>query len=165
MRTSKMLVPMVALLLASTPLHAQQAARRYVCGTDLASGGQACFVLLPAAKFTLNVTAGVQTAAQGDMTGAAVVTVQYTLVGAAALTTRTATQLIADAGLAGLGIGDSWMVEIENTNAGTITLTAGAGVTLTGTATIATTISRRYVVTITAAGAVTFQMVSSGATT
>ena len=134
---------------------------RTVPQVDPVSGETINLPILPPSKFTLNVTAGAQTAALGDMTGAADVQVQYTLVGAAALTTRTALQLIADLAAVGLGVGDSFTLSIINSNAGTITLTAGVGVTITGTATIATTVVRKYVVTITSATTVTFQAVSA----
>lgn len=53
--------------------------------------------------------------------------------------------------------GIPWTVYVRNTNAGTLTLSAGTGVTITGTATIATTVERQYLVTITSPTTVTFQ--------
>lgn len=50
-----------------------------------------------------------------------------------------------------------WTIYVRNTNAGTLTLTAGTGVTITGTATIATTVERQYMVTITSPTTITFQ--------
>jgi len=51
----------------------------------------------------------------------------------------------------------TFFVSIRNTNGGTLTLTAGTGVTITGTATLATTIERNYLVTVTSPSTVTFQ--------
>jgi hypothetical protein len=51
----------------------------------------------------------------------------------------------------------TWTLQIVNTNAGTLTLTAGAGVTLSGTTTVATASMREYVVTITSPTTVTIQ--------
>lgn len=51
----------------------------------------------------------------------------------------------------------SYFLFIRNTNAGTLTLTAGAGVTITGVATIATTVERQYLVTVTSPTTVVLQ--------
>jgi hypothetical protein len=51
----------------------------------------------------------------------------------------------------------TWTLQIVNTNAGTLTLTAGAGVTLAGTTTVITAASRWYAVTITSPTTVTIQ--------
>lgn len=83
--------------------------------------------------------------------------------GSTATTTPTAAQIIA--GVPGWTVGDSYVLRILNTNVGTLTLTAGTGVTLTGTATIATAVWREYLVTYTAAGAVTMQNIGAGAAT
>ena|ERR1700761_889202 len=59
----------------------------------------------------------------------------------------------------------SWLLNIINTNASTLTLTGGAGVTISGTATIATNTSRNYLVTITnsaGSGAITLMNVGGG---
>lgn len=145
---------------AVSALPAQQANQRVVCGYEITA--TRCFPLVPFAKFTLNTTAGATTAALGDMTGAGVVSVTYSAVGAANLTTRTAVQIVGDAANLGLGVGDSWLVEITNTSGGTTTLVAGAGVTITGTATMATNTVRFFIVTITSVTAVTFQSVAVG---
>lgn len=50
----------------------------------------------------------------------------------------------------------SFYVTIENTNGGTLTLSAGTGVTLTGVATVLTANSRSWVVTVTSPTTVTF---------
>jgi hypothetical protein len=51
----------------------------------------------------------------------------------------------------------TYVLQIVNTNAGTLTLTAGAGVTLAGTTTVATASKRDYLVTITSPTTVTIQ--------
>lgn len=58
----------------------------------------------------------------------------------------------------------TWTLTIVNTNAGTLTLTAGTGVTLSGTTTVVTASERVYLVTITSPTTVTIQgMFSAGA--
>lgn len=59
----------------------------------------------------------------------------------------------------------TFYVAIENTNAGTLTLSAGAGVTLVGVATIATVTTRSWIVTVTSPTTVTFATVGAVATT
>lgn len=113
------------------------------------------------AKYTLNAASGATTAAAGDMTGAYYVVAEYSAVGAAALTTRTATQLFAD-NSAFTDIGDSYILRIKNSSGGTTTLTAGVGVTITGTATLATNTTRDFAIKFTSATAVTFQEVGVG---
>lgn len=113
-----------------------------------------------AAKYTKNVTVGATAAAAGDLTGALTVTAEYSAVGAAALTTRTAAQMFADAGAV---VGQSYELAIMNTSGGTTTLTAGAGVTLTGTMTMATNTVRWFVVTFNSATTLTIQNAGSGA--
>ena len=86
---------------------------------------------LPAAKYTsINVTTG--TLAAGNITGADRVFLVSTNATPGAQTTRTATQMFADTPNA--KIGQTWAVRIQNTGAGTFTLTADASVTLGGTA-------------------------------
>lgn len=116
---------------------------------------------LAGAKYTTSAAAGPATAAQGDLTGALNVTAVYSNIGANNLTTRTAAQMIADAGLV---VGQSYELAIGNTNAGTLTLVGGTGVTINGTATIATTITRWFVVTVTGAATITIQNAGSGST-
>jgi hypothetical protein len=111
------------------------------------------------ATFKLNAGAGPLIASAGDLTGAPVVTAQYSGVNGSTLTTRTAAQMIADAGLL---VGQSYLLRILNSAAGTCTLTAGAGVTLTGKVAILTATYCDYTVTVTAAGAITFQYVGTG---
>lgn len=121
---------------------------------------QPFMTIIPSVKWSQDTTAGAATAAAGALSGAAECIVNITLVGAAAYTTRTVAQMIADSGLR---IGQSWKVTIVNTNAGTTTLTGGTNVTITGTATIAQNISRTYVVTVVSATSIVFQECYSGA--
>lgn len=114
---------------------------------------------LAAAKYVKNTTVGATTAAAGDLTGALTVTAEYSAVGAAALTTRTATQMFADASAV---IGQSYELAIMNSSGGTTTLTAGTGVTLTGTMTLATNTVRWFVVTFNTATTLTIQNAGSG---
>ncbi len=92
--------------------------------------------------------------------------------GATALTTPSAAAIIAQilAQLAAAGINQpanqiaapfTYYVRVINTNAGTLTITAGTGVTMLGTATLATATWRDFLVTVSGA-AVTFQSVGTG---
>jgi hypothetical protein len=133
--------------------------------TDLVTKLQAMMVELYASKaapikFSSNATVGATTAAAGDLTGASNVVCNYSAVGAANLTTRTAAQMIADAGLI---LGQTYEVEIMNSSGGTTTLVGGTGVTITGTATMATNTARWFAVTVTGAATMTFQNLGSGA--
>lgn len=60
--------------------------------------------------------------------------------------------------------GVTFTVYIRNTNGGTLTVSAGTGVTITGTATLATTVERQYLVTVTSPTTVTFQDLGGGLT-
>lgn len=113
------------------------------------------------AQYVKNTTVGATTAAAGDLTGIGVnyVQAEYSAVGAANLTTRTATQMVADGAL---NPGDSYVLEITNTSAGTTTLVAGAGVTLTGTMTMATNTTRRFNVKVVTATTITIQSTGVG---
>ncbi len=112
-------------------------------------------------KYTKNTTSGATAAAAGDLTGALVVFAEYSAVGAANLTTRTGTQMFADAG--NVQALDTYELTIINTSGGQTTLTAADGtVTLTGTMTIAASTTRRFMVKFTSTTAVTFQSVGVG---
>jgi len=115
---------------------------------------------LPDAKYTKNTTVGATVAAAGDLSGAKFVCAEFSAVGAANLTTRTATQMFADQG--NVQPGDSYMLLITNTSGGTTTLVAGSGVTLTGTMTMATNTTRLFNVTYTSATALVIQSVGVG---
>lgn len=116
-------------------------------------------VCLPPAKYTLN-TAGVGTAAAGELTGAQYVCLGLQNNSAYAYTTRTATQMFGD--IPNCAAGYSYMVLITNTGNNTVTLTAGSGVTITGTATLATNTTRLFNVKFTSSSACTFQSVQVG---
>jgi hypothetical protein len=128
--------------------------------------------------------------ASGTLAAAALAGAQENYIlssGATALTTDTAANIIARlqnvvaaayaAALTGFGASVnptpgvpnlfnlSFVVVIENTNAGTLTITGGTGVTLVGTATILTVNQRTWVVTITSPTTVTMQTVGAQATT
>lgn len=88
--------------------------------------------------------------------------------GATALTTDTAANIIAQA-IAAVQTsakgafpnpsvqGMTYTIYIRNTNASTLTISAGTGVTITGTATIATAVERQFMVTINSPTTVTLQ--------
>jgi hypothetical protein len=107
-------------------------------------------------------SSGNGTLAAGDMEGSGYCILASS--GATAFTTRTATQLVA--GIPNAMLGGTYILRVFNTNGGTLTLTGGSGVTITGVATIATTVTRDYIVTITnlATPAVTMQSIGSGST-
>lgn len=103
--------------------------------------------------------------------------------GATALTTDTAANIVAQLqqavavayknSLSGFGAGVqppsgvpnlfnlTFFVSIANTNAGTLTLSAGTGVTLTGTATVVTAAQRTWLVTVTSPTTVNFTTLGS----
>ena len=105
----------------------------------------------------------------GLLTGAADVVLNTTANGANALSTPSASQMIADE-IAALSpylnpsqlLGLSWELTIQNTGNNTVTLSGGTGVTINGTATIATATWRKYIVTVTGTTSITLQNVGSG---
>lgn len=115
--------------------------------------------LAQATKFTLDATAGPLVAPVGDLTGANNVFAQYSGIAGSTLTTRTAAQMIADAGLK---VGQSYTLRVINSNGATLTLTAGANVTITGHAAILTNTWVDYVVTVNTATTMVFQSVGAG---
>ncbi|MHB1950116.1 MAG: hypothetical protein ACYCQK_01425 [Acidiferrobacteraceae bacterium] len=129
-------------------------------GCTVAGKWQSSLIRPAPAKYTKNTTAGATTAAAGDLTGAAFVSAEYSAVGTANLTTRTATQMFNDAG--NVQPGDSYTLQITNSSGGTTTLAAGTGVTLTGTMTMATNTTRTFIVTYTSATALTIQSIGVG---
>lgn len=108
---------------------------------------------LPTTKNVTNSTSGAQTAAVGDLTGAHIVNLLLTGIGAANFTTRTATEMFGD--IPGAYVGLEYEITIRNTNAGTTTLNAGSGITVSGTASIDQNIKRRFSVEFTAVDACT----------
>jgi len=77
------------------------------------------------------------------------------------LTMPTATAII---NAQGMKIGDSYKLRVINTNSGTATVAVGTGITATGTLTLATNTWRDFVMTMTAAGAMTMKQVGTGTT-
>lgn len=114
-----------------------------------------------AAKYSTNAASGATTAAAGDLTGATDTICNYSAVGAANLTTRTAAQMIADAGLV---VGQTYVVEIMNSSGtGPMAVIGGTGVTISGsTTTIAAGIARWFMVTVNSLTTMTFQNLGSG---
>ena len=104
-------------------------------------------------------TAALQSAAivAANMAGSAICNFDNTGTTPGNLATDTAAAIIA--AVPGWQIGQSYTLNIRNDSgsANTATITAGTGVTLTGTMTIAQNVTRTFVVTYTAAGAVTLQ--------
>ena len=123
--------------------------------------GTVLVAAFPPAQFsTAALAAG--TLAAGLITGAAMVVLQNTGATPGAQTVRTAAQMLADFPQA--RVGDSYILRIVNTGAGTLTLTADAGptVTITGTATVAQNVFRDYIVTFNTATTATIQSIGSG---
>lgn len=128
---------------------------------------------LPMIKLT-SISQASGTIAASALTGATECYVAQS--GATALTTDTAVNIISQLlatiqtsasgaqPVAGNIQGLSYTVYIRNTNAGTLTLSAGTGVTITGTATLVTTVERQFQVTITSPTTVTFQDLGGGLT-
>jgi hypothetical protein len=114
---------------------------------------------LAGSKYSTNASVGATTAAAGDLTGGLTTICNYSAVGAANLTTRTAAQMFADMGAV---VGQSYELEIMNSSGGAMTLVGGAGVTVNGTATIALNTTRWFSVTFTSAATVTIQNLGSG---
>lgn len=131
---------------------------RMVDGGDTAA--MARLLNIPTTKRTTNVASGATTAAQGDLTGGGTVFAVYSAVGAAALTTRTAAQMLADMG--NLPVGYTWTLVLINTSGGTTTFTAGTGVTINGTATLATATTRTFIGSIDSSTAISFTSVGTG---
>lgn len=118
------------------------------------------FTPQPYAKYSKDTTAGATTAVQGSLTGAGYVSIEYSAIGTANVTTRTAAQMIADEGYSP---GHSYVCEIVNTHATlTLTLVGGTGVTITGTATVAALATRRFNVTVNSPTTMVFQAVGVG---
>lgn len=114
----------------------------------------------PVAKYSKN-TAGVGTAAAGEVTGARHVTLELENDSAYAYTTRTAAQMAADIGAA-FFVGMSFMLLVVNSGNNTVTMTAGTGVTIVETATLATLTTRLFYCTFTSASALSMTSVSVG---
>ena len=108
---------------------------------------------------SLNQTAG--TIPAGVITGGPIVYCVQSNATPGTQTTRTAAQLYADDPTSYPG--QNYTLRIINTGAGTITLAGGTGVTVAGTATVATNITRDYIIVVTGtAGAPVYTITSVG---
>ena len=94
--------------------------------------------------FAAGVTAG--TIPQGTITGGAQIDLVSASTTPGTQTTRTAVQMYADDPLAYPG--KVYRLRIAQSGAGTLTLAGGTGVTISGTATVATTTYRDFMVVI-----------------
>jgi len=115
---------------------------------------------LPVAKFATTAAASPLTAAAGDLTGAQHVFFEITTDGAFGLTTRTAVEMFADTPNA--QVGQTYLLTVVNKGNNTVTITGGTDVTITATATLATLVTRTYVVTFATATTITMQDVIKG---
>lgn len=124
-------------------------------------GGIANGNLPPAQYSTAALQSATMTVAQ--VAGSATTVFENTGTTPANLATPTAAAIIA--AVPGWQIGQSYELRIRNSSgsANTATITAGTGVTLTGTMTIAQNVTRNFIVTYTAAGAVTLQSIGVSA--
>ncbi len=115
---------------------------------------------LPKTNYITQAT-GNQTAAAGELLAARFSVLSLTANGANAYTTRTGALMAGD--IPDIQIGMSWIQRICANGDNTVTLTAAlSGITITGTATVATTTYRDYVVTYTAANTFVFQNIGGG---
>lgn len=73
------------------------------------------------------------------------------------------TGALLDAAIAGMQVGQSYLLRVINRNSGTMTIVTAVGWTLTGTLTIATNAWAEFVITKTAAGTFTAVQVGTGA--
>jgi hypothetical protein len=118
--------------------------------------------------FSTQALSGALTLLASQVFGAGETLLQLTgSAGAVAVTTPTATQLIAQLTLL-LGFvppaGFNWQFEIQNENSGTVTLTAGTGITINGTAAVTNGTNRTWLAQVTNSGsspAITFTNIAS----
>jgi len=82
------------------------------------------------------------------------------------LTMPTAAAIITaiNASFPSFNIGMSYKLTVVNTNSGTATIATGTGITTSGTLTLATNTSRTFIVTYSAAGALTMTSLETGTT-
>jgi hypothetical protein len=99
---------------------------------------------LTRAVATATAVAGPATLASGAITGGDFVVLISSNAAPGTQTTRAASQMYADDPTAAPG--QSYILRICNAGAGTFTLAGGVGVTISGTATVATTTFRDFVV-------------------
>lgn len=115
---------------------------------------------LPEVKFVTSSTTTTLTPAAGSLTGAKHVYWQNTADGTLALTTRTAAQMLADSPKH--GVGNFYQLTIVNRGNNTITITGGQGVTITGENTVATLVTRTYVMEFAGAEEIVMTSVDKG---
>lgn len=125
-------------------------------GTILRPGGLAS---QPVAKLTTSAVTTATTPAAGALTGAQNVFWENTADGALTVTTRTASELYADGGYAE---GDTYLLTIVNRGNNTVTLAGGTDVTIDNETTIATLVTRTYLVTIAGGTDISLACVSKG---
>lgn len=102
------------------------------------------------------------TATAGQLSGAGVVCHNNSGANPGTLTTRTAAAMIADSGLQ---VGQTFLLILANGQVtGTLTLAGGTGVTITGTATVAASTARLYMVTVNGPTTMTYQNLGGGIT-
>lgn len=107
---------------------------------------------IPNAKFTTSAAASGVVPAAADWTGARLVIWQNTTDGAMAVTTATGAELQAALAAYGLPTTYVYILRIANRGDNTITITGGDDVTIVGEATIATLVTRDYLVTVSPSG-------------
>ena len=95
------------------------------------------------------------TASAGQLSGSGVVCHNNSGANPGTLTTRTAAQMIGDSGLQ---VNQTYLLVLANgQGTGVLTLAGGTGVTITGTATVATSTARLFMVTVNGPTTMTFQ--------
>jgi hypothetical protein len=114
----------------------------------------------PNAKYTTSATTTSVTPAAGTLTGARHVYWESTADGALEVTTRSGAQLYAD--IDGAFSGMTYLLTIVNRGDNTVTLTGGDDVDVQGENTIATLVTRTYLVSLINTSAVTMRSVSKG---
>jgi len=111
-------------------------------------------VRIPRVIQNINVTTSAFTLGAADVTGAAS-NVALRLTGAAPTTVTLPTVTAMLATVPDPEIGMTWFLAVTNTGSGTVTMTTNTGWTVGGTATVATTTTRWFKVTITSVASAT----------
>lgn len=117
---------------------------------------------VPNQKFTTSAAASGLTLTGAVLVGARTVYWQNTTDGAMAVQLPDASDVIAALAAAGLPRIYNWIIVIANRGDNTVTLTAGADATITGEATLATLVTRTYLVSTDSAGLMAIRSVSKG---
>ncbi len=116
---------------------------------------------LPNGQYNTTAAASPVTPAAGILTGANNVFYEITTDGAFGITTRTATQLFGD--IPNCHVGFTYLLTIVNRGNNTVTITDGGSVTITASEnTLATLVTRTYLVRFTSATACTWTSLSKG---